>query len=329
MREACHALGLNFNLELALDSDPAAMACFKRNFSPRFASQDYIERVFSSSIGELPTDTEKSLLSEMPTVDILLGGPPCQGHSDLNNSTRRNDPKNSLYWYMARATEILRPKHVLIENVTGALHDKEKVVHRVVAHLTELGYSVSLGIIDLLKIGVPQTRKRLVLLASREKRVEPRQLETGYATDERNLRWAVGDLTEIEQIGIFDAISEPSPDNRKRIDFLFENGLDNLPNEERPACHREKKHTYNSVYGKLRWDRPAQTITRGFYSMCMGRFVHPSARRTLTAHEAARIQFFPDFYDWSTVSSRTVLARLIGNAVPSKLSYVAGLEFLR
>ena len=76
-----------------------------------------------------------------------------------------------------------------------------------------------------------------------------------------------------------------------------------------------------SVYGRLSWDKPAQTVTRGFYSMCMGRYVHPSQRRTLTAREAARLQFFPDFFDFSGANTRTAIATLIGNAVPPKLIY--------
>jgi DNA (cytosine-5)-methyltransferase 1 len=72
----------------------------------------------------------------------------------------------------------------------------------------------------------------------------------------------------------------------------------------------------------LRWDEPAQTITSGFYSMCMGRYVHPSRQRTLTAHEAARLQFIPDSFSFEAAGTRSALAEMIGNAVPPKLSYV-------
>lgn len=83
-----------------------------------------------------------------------------------------------------------------------------------------------------------------------------------------------------------------------------------------------------SIYGRLHWDRPAPTITRGFYCMCMGRYVHPSQRRTLTAHEAARLQFFPDWFDFSPAGSRTKLAIMIGNAVPPKIGFALGLQHL-
>jgi DNA (cytosine-5)-methyltransferase 1 len=79
----------------------------------------------------------------------------------------------------------------------------------------------------------------------------------------------------------------------------------------------------------LAWDRPSQTITTGFYSMCMGRYVHPSRRRTITAREAARLQYIPDWFRFDTAQHRTALARMIGNAVPSRLSYAIALEWLR
>jgi DNA (cytosine-5)-methyltransferase 1 len=88
-------------------------------------------------------------------------------------------------------------------------------------------------------------------------------------------------------------------------------------------------HSYKSVYGRLPWDRPAQTITTGFGSMGQGRFVHPKRRRTLTPHEAARLQFIPDHFRLDEVESKTALAEMIGNAVPPKLTYVFALELLR
>jgi DNA (cytosine-5)-methyltransferase 1 len=82
------------------------------------------------------------------------------------------------------------------------------------------------------------------------------------------------------------------------------------------------------MYGRLRYDRPSQTITSGFTSPGQGRFIHPSQQRTLTPHEAARLQFFPDFFDFSASKKRGDLAKMIGNAVPMKLSYMLCLELL-
>jgi DNA (cytosine-5)-methyltransferase 1 len=83
------------------------------------------------------------------------------------------------------------------------------------------------------------------------------------------------------------------------------------------------------MYGRLHWDRPAQTITSGYGSMGQGRYVHPRERRTLTPHEAARLQMIPDFFDFSDARSRGAWARMIGNAAPWKLAYAFALEMLR
>ena len=108
--------------------------------------------------------------------------------------------------------------------------------------------------------------------------------------------------------------------------FLHKNDLYDLPNRLRPKCHRSGT-TYKAAYGRLKWDEPANTITSGFGSPGQGRYVHPSNIRTLTPHEAARLQFFPDYFDFGD-ETKTSLARMIGNAVPSKLSYIFCMEIL-
>ncbi len=107
--------------------------------------------------------------------------------------------------------------------------------------------------------------------------------------------------------------------NTERIKHLFMNRLYELPDAVRPSCHRDKAHTYQSVYGRLRWGCPAQTITSGFGSMGQGRYVHPQRQRLITPHEAARIQGFPDFFDFSAAGGVTALRTMIGNAVPPPL----------
>jgi DNA (cytosine-5)-methyltransferase 1 len=118
-----------------------------------------------------------------------------------------------------------------------------------------------------------------------------------------------------------------SAENLARARFLLTTGLVDLPNSLRPACQRVD-HKYKSMYGRLSWDRPAQTMTTGFGSPGQGRYLHPSKPRTLTPHEAARIQFFPDWYDFSAIQHRNHLARAIGNAVPPKLAFVLALYLL-
>lgn len=326
---AIEALGFDSDTRLALDTDGAAITCYQRNFPKARVFQGSIERYFSSRLDAPLTEEEKKLQEQVGHVDILAGGPPCQGHSDLNNFTRRNDPKNLLYLYMARAAIVLKPQAVLIENVPGSLHDKNGVVQTVVSILTAEGFHVHCDSVDFLEIGVPQKRRRLVITACKKPQSTITDVQREFSVSRRNVEWAIRDLEHDQCEALTSQSSKPKPITQQRIDFLFQHGLYELPNSERPPCHRNKNHSYDTVYGRLRWDLPAQTITSGFYCMCMGRYVHPSMPRTLTAHEAARLQFFPDFFDFNPAGSRTRIARLIGNAVPPKASYVLGLDLVR
>jgi DNA (cytosine-5)-methyltransferase 1 len=230
---------------------------------------------------------------------------------------------------MVRAAEVFRPARIMIENVPGAWNDRTQVVQRAIEALWHLGYDVAHRIVDMTDLGVPQKRRRLVVVGSLDRRVDLHAVEFGHGRAKRDLGWAIGDLAKTAPDRLLDEPARSAPATRRRIDYLFDHELYELPDSERPPCHSGGGHTYSSIYGRLRWTEPSQTITTGFYSMCMGRYVHPSERRTLTGHEAARLQYFPDFFDFSSVGGRGQLATMIGNAVPMRLAQVVGLEFFR
>jgi DNA (cytosine-5)-methyltransferase 1 len=326
--EACRAMGLVLEHALAVDTNPDALAVYARNFPGVRASQDDITSLFGGELGEKATNVEKKRAREIGELDFLVGGPPCQGHSSLNNHTRRADPRNSLYLRMARCAEVLKPRHILIENVPGVVHDKSGVVQETSEALARLGYRVSSHVIKTLDLGVPQNRRRHLLVATKARLPELKTLTDRYGVPPRSFAWACGELARLKSDAVFDSAAVHSDTNQSRIDYLFDHDLYDLPNAQRPDCHRLKDHSYNAVYGRLRLDEPVPTITRGFGSTGQGRFVHPSQRRSLTPHEAARIQFFPDFFTFGSVR-RYALQIIIGNAVPSKLSYAVGLELLR
>ncbi|BAL01388.1 putative methyltransferase [Oscillibacter valericigenes Sjm18-20] len=325
--EACRALEYKFEAVLAADLDETALNVYKKNFSPQFALDKPIETYIDSNIGDPLSDYERNFISMVGNVDVLIGGPPCQGNSDLNNHTRRSDPRNLLYLRMIRCAEIVKPKYILIENVPGVQHDKHGVVDIAKSTLEDMGYRLDSGIIDMSAIGVPQKRKRFFLIASKTEDVSLSNAITWHTAPSRTLGWAIGDLIDYCNNKVFDTPANSSLRNKERIDYLFENDLFDLPNSERPDCHRLKKHSYTSVYGRMHWDIPSPTITGGFGSNGQGRFVHPYKRRTITPHEAARLQFFPDYFNFDGVKRRE-LQQIIGNAVPSKASYIIGIEFL-
>lgn len=316
------------DVRLAVDSDEKVLDVYRGIFPSSYTLPKSIEKVFDGQRGSPPTQAEAQLAQKVGEVDILLGGPPCQGHSNLNNHTRRDDPRNALYLRMARAAEVLQPSAIIIENVATVTLDTRKVVKKTVRSLDRLGYKIGQGVIDLSKLGVPQTRRRHVILALRPFGVDPQALIEKLDSPvcdhgPRNIRWAIEDLENVEGADVFDTPSNSSDENKSRIDWLFDNDEFDLPNKLRPPCHRTT-HTYPAMYGKMRWGSPANTLTTGFGCIGQGRYIHPSKRRVVTPHEAARLQMLPDYVNLRAVMTRKNLSKIIGNAVPPPLSYSLG-----
>ncbi len=329
--EAARATGHRAVHVLAVDTNEAAIGVFQDNFPEAEAHLGPIEAMLDGGLGDRPTASERRLSQRLAGLDLAVGGPPCQGHSDLNNHTRRRDPRNALYLRMVRFVEVVRPRLVLIENVPGVAHDKSGVVARALTALISAGYRVDSGVLNAKDFGAAQSRRRHVLLASRDAEVLPSiaGLHSLFGAEARAVVDAIGDLGIEENLGAFGTTARHSSTNERRINYLFDNDLWELPDSERPDCHRLKPHSYVAVYGRMYPDRPSPTITSGFGSTGQGRFVHPHERRTLTPHEAARLQGFPDWFRFRAAPGRRALQEMIGNAVPSKLSYVAIASLLR
>ena len=183
------------------------------------------------------------------------------------------------------------------------------------------GYQVTQDTIRLERFAIPQQRKRHFLVAVRQGAFLLSDLD-----DVNTRRMTAGEfLAGLEdepdtRPEMFYQPPSMTHANRDRVDRLFEHDIHNLPNEFRPACHRDNAHQYISMYGRVHWDRPAQTLTSGFGSMGQGRYVHPTRKRLLTPHEAARLQGIPDFFDFSAAGSRTSLREMIANAVPPQFT---------
>lgn len=328
LHEASRRHDYQASVSLAIDLDQDSISIYKSNFPSAGTRVADVAQIFDGLVGSSPTAAERKVMEELGETDILIGGPPCQGHSDLNNHTRRNDPKNALFLRMARAAEILFPKVVVIENVATVHLDKNGVVQATSHGLVAAGYKVSSQIVDLRRVGVPQRRHRFLLIATRIAGLDPcailSHLEKAMPDHpDRTVRWAIEDLSSMHGDSTYDSPSKTSARNAERISLLFDKNLYDLPNKSRPKCHSEKDHSYVSMYGRLRWAGPAQTITTGFGSMGQGRYVHPKCRRTITPHEAARLQTFPDWFKFGE-RTRGVVATAIGNAVPPLLMMEVG-----
>lgn len=322
---AARDAGRGTNIRLAIDFEQSAIDAYRVNFPRSRAVCAPVETYFDSETGAALSPTEIAAKEEVGRVDVLVGGPPCQGHSNLNNHTRRNDPKNRLYLRMARAAEVLRPRVVLIENVPAVLHDSENVVETAVAELERMGYRVGHRVVKLVTFGVPQRRRRHLLIGIRKDLLNARRSADEFIADgakpPRTLAWAIEDLLDTESHKAYDQASKPNKVNLGRMRYLLEQDEYDLPNHLRPPCH-QGDHTYQAMYGRLQWDEPAPTITSGFGSMGRGRFMHPNRMRTLTPHEAARVQGFPDYFTLDFGATRDQLSTIIGNAVPPQLTQV-------
>jgi DNA (cytosine-5)-methyltransferase 1 len=326
---ACAKTGWNLEIKAAADAWEDALAVYKRNFSKNLAissAHDLSEMVTAPGSIQL-SNAGEAFAETMGELDIIVAGPPCQGHSDLNNSSRRDDPRNLLYTIPVAFALVSRAKIMILENVPTVVHSSDGVVNSALDSLESAGYSVVEFVADAQDFGLPQTRKRHLLVASTV-HSKPQIVEILAKLNKRkgNIElWPfIQDLEcEPEDERLITKRSKISKDNVERINYLFEKNAFDLPNTLRPPCHRDKSHSYVSMYGRLHKNRPAQTITSGFGSMGQGRFVHPTQPRMITAHEAARIQGFPDYFDFGGVEKITALREMIGNAVPPAI--IAGL----
>ena len=338
--EAIRSIGRYPSHVLAVDVDPIALEVHRRNFDPLHHS---IENLWASVTSHYAANESEIRFLEAPRlltdelracigkVDILLGSPPCEGHSNSNNATRRSDPRNMYYAVMPALAVALDAEVVIIENVPGIEHDSRRILSHAKGLFADSNYFLDERMVNAVELGLPQTRKRHVLIASKTRRPDIDSAVMALGRDKRDLRWAIEDLVSIESDDPIDTSGDLSVENRRRIDHLFDNDEYDLKDDLRPLSHRSG-NTYPSVYGRLRWDLPAGTITTGFNTPGRGRYIHPSRRRTITPHEAARIQGFPDGFSFKMIDgshlTRHHISFAIGNAVPPQIGYVAGVSAL-
>lgn len=328
--------------ELAADVDEAALAVFSANHQtgiawPRSVTSLVDFRIRGRGEGARfvypPELLDPALVAAVDGVDLVTAGPPCQGHSNLNNRSRRDDRRNRLFLTVPAFAIAAGAQAVAIENVPAVVHDRDGVVDSARCLFESAGYRVDAGVLAADELGWPQTRQRYFLVARRPGRPLPlNRLAAAFSAPARSVWWAIADLegctSDSDPMTTLSRISE---ENVARIEFLFENNELDLPPSERPTCHRDGT-TYQAVYGRMDRQRPAPTITTGFMSPGRGRFIHPTRPRTLTPREAARLQGFPDTYrfvlDPSAPPTRHQLGKWIGDAVPMPLGYLAALSAL-
>lgn len=344
LKNAGRAIGANVEVAMAVDADHDALQVYSANHSPLLATGVDVQTLVSYHVagrgqsahwGTWPTLSDAHMGHFLAPLDIVVAGPPCQGHSNFNNKTRRTDVRNLLYVTTVAFAIASNARLCIIENVPDVLLDSFGVVDTAKTLFRSSGYATHDAVLSADRFGVAQRRRRHFLVAVRSGTADfsLANLVSGLETGPLSLRQAIGDLALKKGRSLIDTVGTLSPANQKRIEWLFKHEAYELPNKQRPNCHKHG-HTYPSVYGRMKWDEPAQTITTGYLCPGRGRFVHPSRKRTITPHEAARVQSFPDSFDFCppmVQASRVLLGKVIGDAVPPLLGRavcLAGLSLL-
>lgn len=257
---------------------------------------------------------------ETPEIDVLVGGPPCQGFSPLGrmNDWDYNDPRNKLWKHYVRILDALSPKVFVIENVPEILKSEE--FDRLKRHVRRLdhGYELDFRVLNASFFGVPQTRKRAIIIGSRigTPTLPPETIERMTVRD------AIGDLPLKPDGKNWHRARNPLPTSLERYKCVPEGGnrfdlMRNRP-DITPKCWLKKKTGSTDVFGRMWWDEPAPTIRTEFFKPEKGRYLHPKAHRPITIREAARLQTFSD--EFIFIGSNVQVAKQIGNAVPVKLA---------
>lgn len=337
---ACEAVGVRPVVEACVEVVPRTLQVYKTNVRPlRTLRENVANLVDYECASDLfkhrrPRIIHQELEKLVGKVDLLIAGPPCEGHSNFNNKTRRTDPRNELYVAVAACAIALKATVVVIENVDMVKRAHQNVVERVAALLQASGYKIDCNdtVLEASWFGTPQRRRRHFFIASKRHHFDADNAFEGIKCPPISVMDSIGDLVGVDVASRFDSPAKLSLENQRRTQFLIENDIYDLPDSERPACHREGGHSYKSVYGRMRPDEPASTLTKGFLSPGRGRFTHPTEARGLTPHEGARLQGFPDDFTFTGKKVGQLynrdFSRLIGDAVPPQLGYAVGLSAL-
>ena len=311
LTQGMHAAG--FKTLVAVELEAVAAHAYSLNYPDTVVLTKDIRRVSSEEI--------KSHLGGNP-LHLLAGCPPCQGFSSvrrLNRAEFAQDNRNRLVEEYFRLIKELRPLTIMMENVPGLLH--YSLFKNILAELDTLGYAPQVEVVNVRNYGVPQNRKRLVMVGSLLGK-----LNIAEGTAEKiTVRDAISHLPQpadsVDPLHRIVACHTPQILERIRLTPKDGGSRKDLPKEYTLECHKGINIGFNDIYGRLRWDDYSTTITSGCLNPSKGRFLHPEQDRALTPREAALLQSFPPDYKFPTNIPKQALALLIGNALPPKFSY--------
>jgi DNA (cytosine-5)-methyltransferase 1 len=315
LTEGMHQAG--FQTKLAIEIVEEAVIGYKLNHTKSEVLQKDIRLIEKSEIQE-------ALKGDR--LHLLAGCPPCQGFSSIRRLNRDSvdDHRNDLVLEYLRMVKELLPYTIMMENVP-ALKDYS-LFKQLVEELKVIGYHVDFDVVNVKNYGVPQSRRRLVLVGSL---LGPIKIERGN-NEKITVRDTIGNLEKTNNSSdpIHRITAKHTAKVQERIKLTPHNGgsSKDLPANYKLKCHEKENVGFNDVYGRLRWDDYSTTITGGCLNPSKGRFLHPEEDRVISPREAALLQSFPIDYKFPLNIPKQALALLIGNALPPKFSYVQSLN---
>lgn len=305
-----------FRIVAAVESDSASASSYQLNHTDTL--------VFEKDIRHISGPELLSCIGlKRGELDLLTGCPPCQGFSTLktrNKGFSIFDTRNDLAFQFLRLVRSMRPKAVVLENVPGFVADIR--FEEFTKGLTNSGYKYDYAVLEANEFGIPQRRKRLVLVAWREPYNISQDWKFPKEIENVFVKHAIFDLPPAGLSGdpLHDYPEKRSATVMDRIRAVPKDGgsRTDLPPFLQLDCHK-KSNGYSDVYGRMAWNKPSPTITSGCTNPSKGRFLHPSADRAITLREAALLQTFPSEYEFDLSFGKEEVARQIGNAFPPTL----------
>lgn len=315
----------HFVTKVALDINEKLAQTFKENIPE---SELIIGDIQDKEIKE-----EIINLSKKNKVNMIIGGPPCQGFSLKGKKLGLDDPRNFLFIEYLHLVQELKPLVFVIENVKSLMSTSNGwFKNQIISEIKKLGYEVNVGIVRASDYGVPQNRERVIFLCSKNKAIS---LPKSSVKKPTTVRDAIEDLAylnsnegDFEQSYITEAKTEYQKLMRKDSARLYNHKASNhseiairklsmIPPEKGKEYLPENllgKQKFNSTWGRLKWDEPSPTIDTRFDAASNGTNNHPFLNRSITPREAARIQSFDDRFIF--YGNKVDIRTQIGNAVP-------------